>query len=289
MTTATLLPLALQSSIFLLVLSLGLNADLRSALYLFARPSRLLRAFVAMAVVVPAVAVAMALTLDLPHAAELVLVALALSPMPPVLPLKAMKAGADREYAVGLLAAAAALSIVIIPVLLLLIDPLFPARLAMPLGAVAKVVLASVLVPLALGMLAHQFAPTVSGKAARPVLLLATAILVAALLPMLITAWAAILSLIGNGTVGAMAALVAIGLAAGHLLAGPVPGERTLLAMASGARHPGVAMALLHANFPEEKLILPAVLLYLLVGVLVAMPYIQWAKRDAASRRRSEG
>jgi BASS family bile acid:Na+ symporter len=280
MMLAQLIPIALQTSIFLLVLSLGLNADMRSALYLFARPAALLRGFLAMAVMVPAFAVAVALAFDLTHVVEVALVAIALSPVPPFLPLKAMKAGGQHDYTVGLLAAAAAMSIVYIPLALVLIDLLFPARLAMAPGAIARIVAITVLAPLAVGILVRHAAPSLAGKAARPVLLLAAIILAAALLPVLFTAWPAILSLIGNGTVLAMAALVAVGLMAGHLLAGPVPGERAVLALASGARHPGVAIALAHANFPDDKLIMPAVLLYLVVGTLVALPYVQWTKRS---------
>ncbi len=278
MTLAGLLPIVLQSSIFLLVLSLGLNADLRAALHLFARPAALLRAVVAMNVLVPAFAVAMVLVFEPPHVVQVALVAIALSPVPPFLPLKAMKAGGQHTYTIGLLVAAASLSIVLIPSAVLLLDLIFPARLAMPPAAIAKIVALSVLLPLAVGMVVRLVAPGVADKGARPVLLLAAALLVAALVPVLVTAWPAILSLIGNGTVLLLAALVAVGLVAGHFLAGPVPEERTVLALASGARHPGVAIALAHANFPDDKLVLPAVLLYLVVGTLVAVPYVQWAK-----------
>ncbi|TXL81677.1 Na+-dependent transporter [Vineibacter terrae] len=281
MTLASLLPIALQSSIFLLVLSLGLQADIRSALHLFMRPADLLRAIVAMNVLVPAFALAVILVFQLPHAVEVALVAIALSPVPPFLPLKAMKAGGQHAYTIGLLVAAALLSIVLIPLVLRLIDPLFPARLAMPSAAIAKVVALSVLLPLDIGILVRAVAPAIAGKAARPVIVTAAVVLVVALVPVLITAWPAILSLIGNGTVLALAALVAVGLAAGHALAGPASGESTVLALASGARHPGVAIALAHANFPDDTLVLPAMLLYLVVGALVAMPYVQWAKRSS--------
>jgi BASS family bile acid:Na+ symporter len=114
--------------------------------------------------------------------------------------------------------------------------------------------------------------------------MLTAALLIAvALIPVLVAEWRAILSLIGNGTVLALAALVAVGLTAGHLLAGSDPGERTVLALASGTRHPGVAVALAHANFPDDKLVLPAVLLYLVVCTLVSIPYVQWTRRGRPS------
>ena len=46
-----------------------------------------------------------------------------------------------------------------------------------------------------------------------------------------------------------------------------------------GSRHPGIALAIAHANFPEDKNVLPALLLYLVVGALVAAPYLRWIRR----------
>jgi BASS family bile acid:Na+ symporter len=283
MTIASLIPIVLQTSVFLLVLSIGLNAAPSGALYLFRSPGKLSRAFLAMAIVVPAFAVTLALVLDLPHTTEVALVAIALSPVPPFLPLKAMKAGGQGLYVVGLLVSAAALSIIVIPLALTLIDPLFPAAFAMPPGEIAKLVGISVLAPLAVGMTIRLFAANLAERAARPILLLAATLLVIALIPVLIRAWPAILTLIGNGTVVTLAALVAVGLLAGHLLGGPDRDERAVLAVASGSRHPGVAIALAHANFPEDKLVLPLVLLYLVVASLVSLPYVQWMKRSRAS------
>ncbi len=74
-----------------------------------------------------------------------------------------------------------------------------------------------------------------------------------------------------------MVALCVIGLCAGHLLAGPAPGDQTTLALSTAARHPGVALAIARANFPGETLVAPAVLLYVLLNVIVSLPYTKWA------------
>ena len=62
-------------------------------------------------------------------------------------------------------------------------------------------------------------------------------------------------------------------------LGGPVPENRTSLAIATSSRHPGVALLLARANFPAEKLVVAAVLLYLLVNAVLAIPYLLWIKR----------
>jgi BASS family bile acid:Na+ symporter len=101
-------------------------------------------------------------------------------------------------------------------------------------------------------------------------------------LPILFTAWPTIVSLTGDGTIIALATFVLVGLAVGHLLGGPDPEDRSVLALSTASRHPGVALAIAHATFPEQQLVLAAVLLYLLVSALVPMPYLAWNRRRHA-------
>jgi len=100
--------------------------------------------------------------------------------------------------------------------------------------------------------------------------------------PIVFTAWPAVVSLIGNGTLAAIAVFVLVGLAAGHLLGGPNPQDRTVLALSTASRHPGVALAIAGANFPEQKLVLAAVLLYLIGNASVALPYSAWLRNQHA-------
>jgi BASS family bile acid:Na+ symporter len=48
-------------------------------------------------------------------------------------------------------------------------------------------------------------------------------------------------------------------------------------------RHPGVALAIARLNFPEEPLVPAAVALFLLVNVIVTLPYGVWRRRVHAS------
>jgi BASS family bile acid:Na+ symporter len=103
--------------------------------------------------------------------------------------------------------------------------------------------------------------------------------LVACIILVWISAAPAIWALIGNGTVIALTAFVLVGLAVGHLFGGPGPQNRTALAIATATRHPGVALLLAQANFPGEKQVAPAVLLYLFVNAVLVIPYLVWTKR----------
>jgi BASS family bile acid:Na+ symporter len=146
---------------------------------------------------------------------------------------------------------------------------------------VARIVLATVLVPLAFGLVVRRLAPAFAARIASPLSRAATVLLVAALVPVLVTAWPAMVTLIGNGTLAAFAAFIVVGLAAGHLLGGPDPADRTVLAFSTASRHPGVALTIAAANFPEQKLVLPALLLYLIAGAILSIPYSKWRQRVA--------
>jgi BASS family bile acid:Na+ symporter len=205
-----------------------------------------------MFVVMPLFAAALASAFDLHPAVKIALVALAVSPIPPLLPKKEMRAGAESSFAIGLLVAAALLSIVFTPLAVDLLGKAFGTPALISPAAITRLVLLTVIVPLGVGMLVRRAAPTFAERAAKPIVLAATALLVASVIPILFTAWPAIESLIGNGTLAAIAAFVLVGLAAGHLLGGPDPEDRTVQALSTASRHPGIAMAIASANFPEQ-------------------------------------
>jgi BASS family bile acid:Na+ symporter len=175
------------------------------------------------------------------------------------------------------------LAIVVVPAALELIESIFTVPLGISPGAIALVVLTTALAPLAVGIAVHRLAPGFAEKLAPSLAWVATVMLLASFLPILITAFPVIASLIGNGTIAALVAFVVVGLAAGHLLGGPDAEDRTVLALSTASRHPAIAMAIAQTNFPEQKLVMAAVLLYLMVNGLVALPYLKWTKRRHAA------
>jgi bile acid:Na+ symporter, BASS family len=54
--------------------------------------------------------------------------------------------------------------------------------------------------------------------------------------------------------------------------------DRTVLALYTSARHPGVAVAIAQTNFPEQRLALAAILLAMLVSAVLALPYMNWIR-----------
>jgi BASS family bile acid:Na+ symporter len=277
-----LIKLVITASILLLVFALGLRATVEDVTYLFRRPARFLRGFLAMGVIVPAVAAGLAALFDLYRAVEIALVALALSPVPPILPSKQFKLGGRSRYVFGLLVAASLTAIVVVPLALEVLGWLFRREVHVGAAVVARIVGVTVLLPMAAGLAVQRMAPRVAERIAPLAARVGNLLLLAGLVPILIAMGPAVWSLIGNGTVLAIAAVVVAGLLAGHWLGGPDPDDRTALAIASSMRHPGVALAIARVNFPDEKLVPAAVLLFILVNLIVTLPYGIWRRRARA-------
>ncbi len=277
---ATLMLLGLKTGVVLTVFVLGLSASPQDATYLFHRPRQLLKSLLAMNVVMPLFTAAVVAIFELHPDVELALIALAVSPIPPMLPKKTLKTRVDMSYPIGLLVAAAVFGIVFVP---LAVNLLGGRALGVPMQmspmAVARVVAITVLAPLAGGLIVRRITPAFAMRIAKPISRMASVLLIISLLPILFTAMPAMVSLIGNGTLAAVVAFVAVGLAVGHILGGPEPAGRTVLALTTASRHPGVAAAIATSNFPQQKLVLPAILLYLLVNAIMSIPYLVWRRR----------
>src|SRR5688572_23679735 len=275
-----LVVLALQASVLCTVFGFGLKTTTDDLLYLIRRPGLLVRSLLAVFVVMPVVAVLLSVLFDFGPTVERALIALAVSPMPPLLPQKESKAGGDEKYALGLMAILALMAMAVIPLGVLILQSVFGRPLEMASGAVARVALISTLLPLAAGMTVRAFMPGLGARIEQPVAMIAHVLLPLALLVLLGGAAPAILALIGNGGIlVAMVAFLVIGLAVGHLLGRPNRNHSVVLALSTACRHPAIAMSIAAANFPEERFG-STILLYVLLGAIVAVPYLAWNRRQ---------
>ncbi|HKW08731.1 MAG TPA: bile acid:sodium symporter [Gemmatimonadaceae bacterium] len=283
-----LILLAVRVSIFLTVLAIGFGASRRDLGYLMHRPRQLQLALCSMFVIVPAAAILLIAAFSLKPAVEIALIALALSPVPPVLPRTMLKAGGRKEYAISLLAIASVVAVVFVPAGIQLIGIAAKREMHLPPTAIAKVELITVLVPLLVGILVRQLAPRLGQRLARPTSRASTVLLAAAALPMLLITLPSAMRLIGNGTLAALIVFELVGLASGHLLGGPDPSDRTVLALASSSRHPGVALTVATMAFPTAPFELSAIVLYLLTSAVLTIVYLVWRRHsDQRSTARS--
>lgn len=283
MTLVQMVPIALQISIALIVIGLGMETGPADFTWLLRRPSLLVRSVLAMNVIMPLLAAAAVAVFHLLPELKLALVVLAVSPVPPVLPVKQGKAGGNMSYAVGLLAVSAVVSIIAIPASVALIEHSFGREAVVPMALIAQTVGLSVLAPLVIGLAIHAMASGFAERAAKPLSLVGTVLLAVAFLPVVIGSWRMVVAEVGHGTLMAIASFTVAGLLVGHLLGGPEPEDRTVLGLSTAARHPGVAIAVAGAIAPDMKTVAAAVLLCVIVSSLVTMPYVNSRKRAAAT------
>jgi BASS family bile acid:Na+ symporter len=277
MNLADLIRYTLMVSILVTVAALGIRYSSAEAGYLVSRPGLLARSILAMNVILPLIVVWLALRLDLKRPVEIALVALSLSPLPPLLPGKRLGL-TSFGYVYGLVATAAVLSVVLVPVSIAVLTAHTDAP-HVGAGRVVIIVLLSVLLPLGVGMLIRRFWPERAPRIATVASRLGGVLLPLALIAMFWIGWSTIRSLLGDGTLLAIVAFTCIGLAIGHLSGGPIPQNRSVLAIATASRHPGVALAIAGATLSDERLAAAAILLALLVGAIVTAPYAAWRRR----------
>lgn len=277
-----LVVIALHFSHMLTVYAVGLEATLQDGTYLFRRPGQLLRIIIAMNVVMPALVIFAIQAVRLVPAVEIALVALAVSPVPPLLLERAHSAKCEPGYVTALLVSSCCLAPIMVPAGVAMASLLHGRAPDIVPARVLPEVATGVIAPLLAGIATRRFAPGWAEAAAKPLFLAATRLFWLSAMLVVVLGWGAILVLAGNGTWLAFALFVALGLLIGHLIGGPGP-RRTAVALAVASRHPGIALALATVYFPGQTLVAPALVTYVLTSELVALPYIRWIKRRQAA------
>jgi BASS family bile acid:Na+ symporter len=283
---AALIPLLLSASMGLVVLSIGMRTPAGETTYLLQHRDLLLRSVVSMNVVMPLLVVLAVLIFNLAPAIKIAIAALALSPVPPILPGAQTKAGGGHAYIISLLVMMAVLSIVIVPLGVLGLGQIFEIDGVVGMRVIAPAVLISVIVPLLIGLVLNAWVPDLAAKAYKPVALVGAAALVLALVPVLVAQWAEIVAAFGNGTLVVLTIFSLAGVAVGHCLGGPDPDNRSVLALATSARHPGVALATTAVLFPDQPGVLAVVVIHVVLAALVTLPYARWRQRLHGDHRR---
>jgi BASS family bile acid:Na+ symporter len=278
-----LIKLVLMAGIVLTVLSIGLRARPADTLLLLRNRKLGVRAMVSMFVLTPLFVIGLTWAVRLGPADCAALIALSISPMPPILPRRQAIVGGGGDYAVGLSVLAALVSLIVSPIVVWLVGRMSGVTTVFDPDALLRTLAITVLAPLAAGILIARLWPRAAefstrvGRVALVLLAVSAAII-------LFKEGPAVADRIGNGILLVTTAIVLFGLLVGHLLGGPDPGNRGALALATSARHPGVAISLATATFPlDQKAIVATVLLFLLANVVLTLPYVLWRRRLARS------
>jgi BASS family bile acid:Na+ symporter len=271
-----LVALGVQISLLLIVVSIGLQARWSDLTYAFRHPRQLLKAFVAVNLVVPLVAYVLCRLLPMEPMTEVGLVLMAVSPLAPFAPGKMLKAGADRPFVDGLYLTLLIAAVIIVPATIALLSSISLYTAQVSIVEIGSFVAKSVLVPMLVGLTISGIWPTLAAKLAPIARIAGYALLLPIALLILWKMGSGLAGLIGHGGLIVITLTVLAGIAAGHWLGGDVPGHRVALSQAAATRHPGIAGLIAHKNFADPQVIL-AIVLFLLVSIVISALYSRWA------------
>ena len=277
-----LILIVLQVSIMCTVLGFGLAASVADLLYLVHRPALLARSLLAVFVIMPIFTLGLVRSLAFPLTTEAVLLALSMSAVPPLLPMKQDKAGGNASYGLGLMVVLSFASIAVIPAAVALMERFFERPIVVAPAAIAGVVMKSTLAPLAAGLAIRAIWPAIASWLQKPVGVISNVLLPLAVVALVAGGFSEIWAAVGNGTVLAIVVFTVAGLAIGHVLGGPDPDHSAVLALSTACRHPAMALAIATTAIPDQRFG-ATILLYLLVNIIAGLPYIVWQRRRTAA------
>lgn len=270
-------PGLVEASIVALVFGVGLSGRSRDMLFIACRPRLLLRALIAIDVLVPLVTLSALSALRMPSSVVIGAALLAVSPAASLLPRKETDNESRSELMLACSGLGALLAIVSVPLWLSVIGQFLIADATIAPVAVTRLVSVLFLLPLSLGLMLRRLAPTLMAKASGPVIVIADLLLLIALASLAVEALPAFRQL-GIGFPLAMAALSACTVLVGHFAGGHDAPDRSVLAVLTGVRHPGLALLIARYNF-DGDLVLATVVASFLIGTLVTVPYAYWRRQ----------
>jgi BASS family bile acid:Na+ symporter len=273
--------LLIPATLFTVMFALGLGLRVEAVALFRRRPALIARVLVGTCLLVPLAALLLLRSPVLGSLSVPVRLAIALMAVSPSAPLtlrKADRQGGDRELAALLQLLAAAAAILTIPLLADLYRAVFQLSAwdIEPLP-VARQVLLSQGVPLALGVLMRRLLPGVAERLVTPLDRAANLLLLLLTVVILVRSWPLLQPFLAANLagVGCMALMVLLALAIGWLLSGPGLRERTTVAVVTSTRNPGLALlfASTHAaDVPGLKL---AILVYVLMTLVLSLPFLR--------------
>jgi BASS family bile acid:Na+ symporter len=270
----------------LIMLAVGLRSSWSELSELRRRPRLILRSLLVIDVLVPLLALLVVRLVPMPPMEAGMILLIAICPAAPLFLRKARGAGARGATALNVLLVASLLAPISVALWLTAFDRGGALPLSFPPGVVSRVVLGSIVLPLALGMLFRRYRPAAAervasllDKVSAAVLILAAVAVVALARPVL-----------SDFVPGALIALAIVTLGSalmGHLAGGPLLADRAAVGYAAAFGNPAIALAIVARARPDLSAELAAPLAaYLLLRALALVPYGLWLKR--ARRRTAE-
>jgi len=264
-------------TLFVLMVHVGLGVVVTEVSGLRAQWRLLARALLCVLVVMPAIAFLSVRLFALPRDAAIGVALMAISPGAPVALRRSIDAGANRTFAPVLQILIVVAAVVSMPLWVATLNQVYAGHASIDPGLLARQVLVAQVLPLGVGIVLRLVRPGVADWLDRRLGRVAAALVVGLSLVVLVNVWTPVVDA-GLRVAVAIAFITVATLAAGHLLGGPDPKARPVVAICSAGRNPGLALVVATANGATPPMI-ATVLAYLVVSGLTIVGYVLWRRR----------
>ena len=285
--------LLIKVTLFALMFALGLGLQGTALQQWRQRPALFARILIGSCLLVPLgalVLIKFSLALPVAPPVRFAIVLMALSPSAPLTLHKAGRKGGDREMAALLQVLAAIAAIITIPLMADLFRQVFTVSgWDLAHAEVALQVLVVQVSPLLLGLGLRRWFPALAVRLVGHLEKVANGLLLLLMLVILGFTLPALGSFLADNLIALplMVVMVAWCLALGWLLAGPDPAESTTTALVTSMRNPGLALLFASTNAPGIPAVKLAILSYVLVTVIVSIPFLMAQQRRQRNSRQA--
>jgi BASS family bile acid:Na+ symporter len=259
------------------MLSVGLRYTMQEIVEPLRNARLVIGAVAANFVLVPLLAFVITALLSFGEERELGLLLMACAAGAPFLIKLAQMAGADLAIATGVLVLLLVITVLYMP----LVVPLIAPEADVSAAAIARPLVLTMLLPLAIGLIANRLVPTWAERLLPLLGMLANIALVALIVATVATNFEALLSVFGTGAILAALLFIAGAFAIGYFLGITGRGTREELALGTAQRNTAAAMVV-----ATQSLANPDTIVMVVVTSLVAMAIL--FPTAAALRRRGE-
>ncbi len=272
-------------TLFTLMFSMAIRWTFEDVIWLWKKPSLLLRSLISVLIVVPILGALVVFIPGLTVAQHIGIGAMIVCPGAAMIPFKSFKAGGEPKFIASLQFTVCILAILSIPLTAFILAQFYPNEAWLSPQDITKQVFFSQVFPMGIGVLLAQYLPKLANDLVEPATKIAKFMLLLAIIVLLSVSLQKFLN--AGFTAYLVISLIAIAsLACGHLLGGPQPETRTVLAYATATRNAGLAALLVSLNFPNldyiQGGIINTLITYALIAAIVSIPYTVWRKRTMA-------
>ncbi|MDJ0900630.1 MAG: DUF202 domain-containing protein [Xenococcus sp. MO_188.B8] len=269
-------------TIFTIMLTMGAKIPLTDLVSLKNQPKFLAKSLLSVLVLFPLIVFLILLVFPISKAIAIALILLAASPGPPLLTKRAMMAGGHINFSASLQVILSLLAVIFTPSILFVFAQFIPDYQGnIDFLLVAKQIAIVQLLPLSLGLIIREISADLAEEIGNLLFNIANTLFFVMVLFAIFISFN-LIPLAGWQAAGVIALIIPLGLTIGHLLGGIDRSldTRSTLATATVARNVGLALFIAIVN--GATIAIPTIAAYLIIGVILSLPYNVWIKRQIA-------